>query len=179
MGNKRGLKEQPFFCYLVGLKDAGLHPSSILEFLKLQNAVHVFCVVLHLRAFVCTGPQNSSARINNESSSQVFWATQSRNITRTFNCRFSVGNAPCAHWCFLFPLARTVVKNTECCFKKEAWNEPHFEEAEQRRNCLNTVCITDSPLSLTHTHTHTWLLIFLPQITGIIYIAPTKTCERL
>lgn len=80
-----------------------LAPINVLEFLKLQNVIHVSYVAFPPHVVVCTGPQNSSVGINNDNHSEMCWVTNSRNITRTHNRRFTVGIVLCGPSCFLFP----------------------------------------------------------------------------
>lgn len=117
---------------------------AFLEFLKLQNAIYALCVVLHPHACVCAGPQNSSVRINNGNRCEVCWVTESRNSTRTFNCRFTVGNVLPGHWCFLFPLARTPVKKHTKHFKIKKRKKPGFLK-KQNKNEIASTCIIDFP----------------------------------
>ena len=95
---------------------------------------------------MCAVPQNSSVGINNENRSEVCWVTETRNITRTYNRRFTVGIGLFGHWCFLFPLARILVKKKEK--KTRKYNKEKSPELERifqrlRTNEIAAICIID------------------------------------
>lgn len=113
MGNKLGIKEKSLVVVVVrgfGTQKELMFFFVFLNSWKLQNVVRVSYAVFHLMNLCVPALKIAQWEyIMRAAVNSVGWQ-KLENITRTRNRRFTVGTVLSGHWCFLFPLARTLVK---------------------------------------------------------------------